>query len=283
MKEINNSDSKKYAILTTTDSFYRYKEAVKELIDQNLVENEDRYQEILLRKAEYEAQKREDLDQAEEVLYELTPQYRRLERALELSKEANDLLYRIEREFDAIERRYNMLIEQKTVFAGRAAARIRYILMECAVEEDRTVTLVNLLNQSGKQEEMLTKLAGRMGLTERYKVMTDRSLYRRREAERDAFAPQAVAAAETEETLDSFVLQPLYTSQEIAEFRRKNQKDGRFTVTKDTIQSVEDLEKLFFVWQEATEVADTDKEITVGKELESKDGYRFSELTVRDK
>ena len=36
MKEINNSDSKKYAILTTTDSFYRYKEAVKELIEENL-------------------------------------------------------------------------------------------------------------------------------------------------------------------------------------------------------------------------------------------------------
>lgn len=283
VKEINNSDSKKYAILTTTDSFYRYKEAVKELIDQNLVENEDRYQEILLRKAEYEEQKRADMDQAEEVLYELSPQYRRLERALELSKEANDLLYRIEREFDAIERRYNMLIEQKTVFAGRAAARIRYILMEGAVEEDRTVTLVNLLNQSGKQEEMLMKMSDRMGLTERYKVMTDRSLYRRRENERDVFAPQAVVAAETEEMLDSFVLKPLYTSQEIAEFRRKNQKDGRFTVTEETIQSVEDLEKLFFVWQEATEVADTDKEITVGKELESKDGYRFSELTVREK
>ena len=90
-------------------------------------------------------------------------------------------------------------------------------------------------------------------------------------------------AAETEEMLDSFVLKPLYTSQEIVEFRRKNQEDGRFTVTEETIQSVEDLEKLFFVWQEATEVADTDKEIMVGKELESKDGYRFSELTVREK
>ena len=32
VKEINNSDSRKYAILTTTDSFYRYKEAVRELI-----------------------------------------------------------------------------------------------------------------------------------------------------------------------------------------------------------------------------------------------------------
>ena len=37
IKEINNSDSRCYAILTTTDSFYRYKEAVKELISKILI------------------------------------------------------------------------------------------------------------------------------------------------------------------------------------------------------------------------------------------------------
>ena len=41
VEEINNSDSKKYAILTTTDSFYRYKEAVKELISEILNENDE--------------------------------------------------------------------------------------------------------------------------------------------------------------------------------------------------------------------------------------------------
>ena len=30
--EINNTDSRKYALLTSTDSFYRYKEAVKEIV-----------------------------------------------------------------------------------------------------------------------------------------------------------------------------------------------------------------------------------------------------------
>ena len=51
IKEINNSDSRRYAILTTTDSFYRYKEAVKELIDQNMSnpETDDEAAEILLR------------------------------------------------------------------------------------------------------------------------------------------------------------------------------------------------------------------------------------------
>ena len=69
---------------------------------------------------------------------------------MKLCDEANEMLYRISREFDAIERRYNMLIEQKTVFASRAAARIRYILMEGAVEEDQTIAFVNLLTQSDR-------------------------------------------------------------------------------------------------------------------------------------
>src|SRR5699024_444635 len=131
VKEINNTDSSRYAILTTTDSFYRYKEAVKELIDRNLRENELRRQELEQRRGEEP---------------EGTPAAARAERAVELCTEAMDLLYQIEREFDVLERRYNQLIEQKTVFAGRAAARIRYLLQEVAQEEDQTVLLVNLLD-----------------------------------------------------------------------------------------------------------------------------------------
>ncbi|MGN1167073.1 MAG: Wadjet anti-phage system protein JetA family protein [Lachnospiraceae bacterium] len=289
VKEINNSDSKKYAILTTTDSFYRYKEAVKELIDQNLTENELRRQELLDRQVqmklamEAEIEKMQETESMDEtVVVEYTPQYRRLERAITLCEEAMDIIYHIEREFDAIERRYNKLIEQKTVFASRAAARIRYILMEGAAEEDRTLALVNILNRSEKQEEILEKLAERMHLTERYHVVTKRSLFRRRESEKGEFTPQAVVTGEeAEEALDSFVLKPLYTGKEIAEFRRKNEKDGAFIVTKDTVQSMEDLEKLFFVWQEATEIADSDEEISVGEDLENEEGYRFSKLTIR--
>ena len=154
VKEINNSDSRKYAILTTTDSFYRYKEAVKELIEKNLGEKD-------------------------------SPQYARNERAIELCEEAMDIIYRIEREFDTIERRYNKLIEQKTIFANRAAARIRYLLMEGVAEEDGTVAFVNLLNQSSKREEILAKLAAGMGMTERYREVTDKSMYRQKNTDKD--------------------------------------------------------------------------------------------------
>ena len=279
VNEINNSDSKKYAILTTTDSFYRYKEAVKELIDQNLSENEARRQQFL----DQQVQLKTQMESEERVPVEYTPKYRRLERAVSLCEEAMDIIYRIEREFDVIERRYNKLIEQKTVFASRAAARIRYILMEGAAEEDQTVTLVNLLNRSSCQEEILTKLADRMHLTERFHVITERSLFRKRDSERGSFEPQAVVREEDRrEDLDSFVLKPLYTGKEIAEFRRKNIKDGRFTVTRDTVQSIEDLEKLFFVWQDATEIAENDQEISIGEELENEEGFRFSELTIKE-
>ena len=55
VEEINNSDSKKYAILTTTDSFYRYKEAVKELISEILNENDEKKAVLLKEKKSLEA------------------------------------------------------------------------------------------------------------------------------------------------------------------------------------------------------------------------------------
>lgn len=287
VKEINNSDSQKYAILTTTDSFYRYKEAVKELIEKNLGENETRREGFVEKLRDIQVQlAREEQEKSEErnVQNKLSIQRYRLERAVKLCDEANEMLYRISREFDAIERRYNMLIEQKTVFAGRAAARIRYILMEGVVEEDQTIAFVNLLTQSEKRDEILDKLSQKMKLTEPYRVMNEKSLYQRRDRKKEAFVPQAVTEvtgqADSEE-MNEYVLKPLYTQKEIREFRKQNEQDGNFIVTKDTVKSMEDLEKLFLVWQDATEVAEGTEEIEVGEELENENGLRFSKLVIK--
>ena len=287
VKEINNSDSQKYAILTTTDSFYRYKEAVKELIEKNLGENETRREGFVEKLMDIQVQlAREEQEKSEErnVQNKLSIQRYRLERAVKLCDEANEMLYRISREFDAIERRYNMLIEQKTVFASRAAARIRYILMEGAVEEDQTIAFVNLLTQSEKRDEILDKLSQKMKLTEPYRVMNEKSLYQRRDRKKEAFVPQAVTEvteqADSEE-MNEYILKPLYTQKEIREFRKQNEQEGNFIVTKDTVKSMEDLEKLFLVWQDATEVAEGTEEIEVGEELENENGLRFSKLVIK--
>ena len=269
VKEINNSDSRKYAILTTTDSFYRYKEAVKELIVKNLDENE-----VRRRKKERELT---GLEQG-------TPAFVRCERAIGLCDEAADIMFRIERQSDVIERRYNKLIEQKTIFAGRAAARIRYIMQEGADGDDRTAVFVSLLNRSRKKEEILECLSERVRMSMPHQLMSQESLYRRKSSERDEFVPQAVKPEEQTETdqMDSFVLKPLYTRKEIEHFRRKNEKDGVFCVTEDTVQNVEDLEKLFFVWQEATETAESSQEIELGDEQENSSGFRYSTLKIRN-
>ena len=269
VKEINNTDSRRYAILTTTDSFYRYKEAVKELIDRNLRENELRRQELEQRRGEEP---------------EGTPAAARAERAVELCTEAMDLLYQIEREFDVLERRYNQLIEQKTVFAGRAAARIRYLLQEGAQEEDQTVLLVNLLDHGKRKEELLEELAARMKVTSSYRVITEKSFYSRRDKEKEAFLPGAVAEAPQaeKEELGEFVLRPLYTGKELRDFWNRSQKDGVFRAGKDTVRSLEDLEKLFFIWQEMTEQSEGRQEIEIGEEVETEEGFRFSSLTVKN-
>lgn len=242
VKEINNSDSRKYAILTTTDSFYRYKEAVKELLDRNLQENDMSRLKLLRELEEVRQKKMKDEENAGKVkdpkktdeaekIKEL-----RLERAAAMCEEAADTLIRIERQFDAIERRYNKLIEQKTIFASRAAARIRYVLQEGA-EEDRTVALVDLLNKSRRKEEISEKLAERIRLSRHHRALTDESLYKRKEKGREAFVPAAVSeGGQAEENLESFVLKPLYTRKELQEFKERNSVGNVFRTTRQTVR-----------------------------------------------
>lgn len=269
VNEMNNTYSAKYAILTTTDSFYRYKEEVKELIDKNLSENEMRKQMFIGKKMGL---------QKDSVVWH------RNERAIALCDEAMEILFQINREFDSIERRYNRLIDQKRTFAKRAAARIRYILVEGNIEEDRTKALVRLLNNSSRGGEILDDLGQRFGMTERFQVIKEKSFLRPRDGERTEFAPQMIEnISEKGENLEEFVVKPLYTQAELQAFREQNETDGAFQVTERTVQSVEDLEKLLFVWQEATEVAANALDIEIGEEFKTEDGMQYSGFSIRRK
>ena len=220
IEEINNSDSKKYAILTTSDSFYRYKEAVKELICKILNQNDD---------------KKEQLEAALQRIALGTFDRKRLEYSLMYCEKAGRLVYRVEREFDLIERKYNKLIEQKTIFAKRALARIHYILQEGADEED------NILR----------------------------------------FVPFVIEAPENAKgDMADFVPKPLYTKKELGSFRSKNTKDGRFVADEHTVQSIEDLEKLLFLWQEETNERLGDDTVSLDGEITKEDGVSYSKLVI---
>ena len=270
VNEINNTDSKKYAILTTQDSFYRYKEEVKELIDKIIAENE-------VRKLAY-------IEEGVSLEEKSMARFRN-ERRIASCEEAMEILLQLNREFDRIEKRYNMLIDQKRIFAKRAAARIRYVLVEGGIEEDRTKVLVKLLNNSKKKDEIIDALADKLGLTDRYEVVKENSFARPRESKKRDFAPQMIAK-QTEHTstdLNDFVVKPLYSKKELKDFREKNEVDGIFKVTQETVSSIEELEKLLFVWQEATEVSGKAVDIEIGEEFTTQEGLKYSGFSIRRK
>ena len=210
--------------------------------------------------------------------------WHRNERAIALCDEAMEILFQINREFDSIERRYNRLIDQKRTFAKRAAARIRYILVEGNIEEDRTKALVRLLNNSSRKEEIMNDLGQRFGMTERFQVIKEKSFLRPRNGEKAEFTPQMIESAEEKgQNLEEFVVKPLYTEAELRAFREQNEVDGAFQVTEQTVQGVEDLEKLLFVWQEATEVAANALDIEIGEEFKTEDGMQYSGFSIRRK
>lgn len=261
ISELNNSDSKRYAILTTKDSFYRYKEAVKELVAQIVGDTDE---------------KKRRLTRNLTLLEENTKEHMRHSKMLEYCEEAGKMCHQINREFFAIEQKYNRLIEQKTVFAKRALARIHYILQEGTAGEDYVLRLLAMLNKSERQEEILSAVEQRLKFSSRYFNLTDASMYTKKSEVKAEFQPAAAPEEKTADMLD-YIPKPLYTKRELQEFRHKNMKDGKFVADKDSITSVEDLEKLMFLWNEV--VGEEQNEVLLEGEEESA-GMRFSRLVI---
>ena len=124
----------------------------------------------------------------------------------------------------------------------------------------------------------------------------DRKLYRRRKRQclyvlmmkelevtvwKDAgFHPIAMEKHNEETQMTDFVPKPLYTKKQLQEFRQKNIVDGRFVTDEQTIQSVEDLEKLLFLWQEETDDTKQEETVHIDGELKGEYGFVFSKLVI---
>ena len=238
LQEINNNNSEKYAMLTTSDSFYRYKEQVKELVSDILSENEDYSMEIRERWMLAEPDSLEG---------------KKLQRKLDKTQETNDYIVRIEREFDTIEQKYNKLIEQKAIFAQRALARVHFILQEGVEDSDNVATLVKLISSRLDGEIILEELRDRLSFSKPHTQFGEKSLYQKKNAVDRVFTPHAVEERkQEEEDMTAYIPKPLYSGAQLNAFRKKNTVGGRFVVSEDTIQDTSDLEKLMLLWQQIT-------------------------------
>ena len=268
VQEINNSDSKKYAMLTTTDSFYRYKEQVKELISDILNENEEK--KFLLEQGK---QKEPESLQAH-----------RMERKIAICEETSEYMIRIEREFDNIEQKYNLLIEQKSIFAQRALARVHYIMQEGMSDNNNVLTLINMINKRQDGDCILEELRDKMQFSSSFTQFTEKSLYQKRGSSEKEFAPNAVEVEKKEkESITEFVPKPLYSGKELIDFRRKNTIDGMFMVTKESVKSTEDLEKLMLLWQQITKDTEQGEDkIMLGKKISNEQGMTYTQLIIKE-
>lgn len=274
LQEISNSDSKKYAMLTTTDSFYRYKEQVKELISQIIRENQEESFQLRQQWMQFTPETKEAL---------------RVERQMKRNEETNEYMIRIEREFDRIEEKYNGLIEKKTEFAKRALARVQFLLQEGMEQSENTATLIKMIGERPNGEEILNTFQKALRFSAPFTLFTEKSLYQKRGATEKQFTPKALEMQlEEKENLTEFVPKPLYSVKELQEFREKNTSNGRFVVDETTVEKVEDLEKLMLLWQKFTADTEQDAEekVTLGgnlkKTIEGENEVAFTQLVIKE-
>ena len=88
------------------------------------------------------------------------------------------------------------------------------------------------------------------------------------------------AQEEDEAQITDFVPKPRYTRKELRAFCGRNVRDGVFRATAETVQSVEDLEKLLFLWQEVTGKQPEQDLVQLGGEIQNKEGFTYSALSM---
>ena len=175
-----------------------------------------------------------------------------------------------------------LLIEQKTIFAKRALARIHYILQEGAGDDDNILKLVSMLDDNSRRDRILEDLRSRMKFTSQFKNVTDDSFSARRDREINEFMPEHLENddVKTEHDMAEFVPKPLYTKKELDSFKKANMSDGKFIADNTTVRSVEDLEKLMFVWQEETKESMENNVVSIDGDITGEDGFTYSKLII---
>ena len=82
--------------------------------------------------------------------------------------------------------------------------------------------------------------------------------------------------------MTDFVPRPLYTKKELRQFREKHTVNGTFVTTEETVQTIEDLEKLMFLWQEETGEHSKEDTVSLGEEITDGAGFTYSCLTIHE-
>lgn len=221
---------KKYHILKTSDNFYLYKADIKKWLG-GMRQNLPWLEQVCMRNKQL--------------------------RGKEI--QVNELIKQIdmiERGFDDIEHRIINMDKEHTRYIRATVTRLQYLLNKEDNMKGLVIQLLNHLSESEEQEEQeIGKISSLMNLSQ-MTIISEKSLYKRRRTKQD-FVEGLLPEEETEELTGEEILKlnkikNRYSRREVEEFILRKMKDGRLEVTKDTVSSTEDFEKLVLAYDSST-------------------------------
>lgn len=170
-------------------------------------------------------------------------------------EEILDILERIDRGFDDIERRIANMDREHMKYVKATVVRLNYLLNQEGSMQGMVVQILNQIATRQKPEEDLKKMAEQINLSG-FQALNEKSLYRRR-APKKNFIENLQPQAEQKELSKEDILKlnqihHRYSRQQVEEFLELHaDAQGTIQITEDTVKSDEDFEKLILAYDYA--------------------------------
>lgn len=255
---------KKYHILKTTDNFYLYKADIKKLL--------------------------QEMRQNTEWLESVCRKNKQL-RGMELSiEDICDQLDLIEKGFSDIEHRIINMDREHTQYIRATVTRLNYLLN---TEDNMKGLVIQLLNSlsdsknSDQEEEKVKKVSKLINLSYP-ELLSQKSFYKRRKSKQN-FADALDADEEQAEELSKEDILKLnkmkkrYSRQQIESFVNERMIDGRFVVTKETVNNNEAFEKLVLAYDQSIRKDSSFAVERIGEELIDSGQFIYPEIVFKRK
>lgn len=255
---------KKYHILKTSDNFYLYKVDINRLL-QEMRQNTEWLNSVCVK----------------------NKQLRGIELAVEDIYEQLDL---IEKGFSDIEHRIQNLDREHNAYIRATVTRLNYLL---TTEDNMKGLVIQVLNaiaeeDDEKAQERKLKEAGNLMNFSYPTVFSEKSFYKPRRAKKN-FVEELKPEEETTEELSKEEILKLnkmkkrYSRQQIEAFVMEHMEDGRFAVTKDTINDDMAFEKLVLAYDQSIRRDSSFKAEIVGEDLIDNGSFRYPEMVFKKK
>lgn len=255
---------KKYHILKTSDNFYLYKADIRKLL-QEMRQNTEWLNAV--------CQKNKQL--------------RGIDLTIDDICEQLDL---IEKGFSDIEHRIINIDREHVHYIRATVTRLNYLLN---TEDNMKGLVIQLLNSlakdqdSEKEEEKIKKVGNIINLSYPA-VLSQNSFYKRRKSRQNFSDTLSVEDEQTEELTREDVLKinkmkKRYSRQQIESFVEERMINGRFAVTKDTVNDNESFEKLVLAYDHSVRKDSSFAVESIGEEVIDNGQFVYPKLIFHKK